>query len=88
MLGDRLTSATGYVTSGVYKALNCMEKSSFLFLATYFPGGYALAEALAERHATYTIAFYDWLNYCRIRPNTSCLRVNQYWKWKKLVIAV
>ncbi len=68
MLGDRLTSATGYVTSGVYKALNCMEKSSFLFLATYFPGGYALAEALAERHATYTIGFYDWLNYCRIRP--------------------
>ncbi len=42
--------------------------TSFLFLATYFPGGYALAEALAERYATHTVCFHDWLNYRRLRP--------------------
>lgn len=45
-----------------------MNKLSFLFLPVYFPGGYSLAEATAERHATHAVSFYDWFIYRYIRP--------------------
>jgi len=45
-----------------------LGKLSFLFLGANSAWAYGLAEALAQRHATHAIQFYDWLNYRRFRP--------------------
>lgn len=44
---------------------------SFLFLGGNSPWTYGLAEALAQRHHTHAIAFYDWRTYQLLRPTWS-----------------
>lgn len=48
-----------------------MGKLSFLFLGANSPWTYGMAEALAQRHPTHAIEFYDWRTYYTIRPTWS-----------------
>jgi teichuronic acid biosynthesis glycosyltransferase TuaH len=48
-----------------------MEKLSFLFLGANSPWTYGLAEALAHRHYTHAVQFYDWRTYYSRKPNWS-----------------
>lgn len=44
---------------------------SFLFLGANSPWTYGIAEALAQRHPTHAIDFYDWRTYYTMRPTWS-----------------
>jgi hypothetical protein len=45
-----------------------MEKSGFLILSANSPWTYGMAEAIAEKHPTYAVQFYDWRTYKIIHP--------------------
>jgi teichuronic acid biosynthesis glycosyltransferase TuaH len=45
-----------------------MGKLSFLFLSANSPWAYGLAEALAQKHPTHAVQFYDWRTYTLIKP--------------------